>query len=160
MAFKIRRVVTAHDANGKATVGIDSLIESGPGVATPEAANALIWTTDSMPPDLSGERDPAAERVPLEPKPGGTIFRVLELPPGTQPYMHKTETLDYAIVLDGEIDMLLDDSEVHLQAGDVLIQHGTYHGWTNRGDRPCRIAFVLIDASGEAPPNYAPRSRA
>lgn len=146
MAFKIRRVVTTHDTRGKAVVGSDDFVESGPGVATPEAANALIWTTDAMPVDLSRDEDLTPRRVALEPTPNGTIFRLLELPPGTQPHMHKTDTLDYAIVLDGEIDMLLDDSEVHLKAGDILIQRGTYHGWTNRSERPCRIAFVLIDA--------------
>jgi uncharacterized cupin superfamily protein len=61
--------------------------------------------------------------------------------------MHRTRTVDYAIVMDGEIDMLLDDSEIHLEAGDVLIQQGTNHAWVNRGTSPCRIAFVLIDAA-------------
>jgi uncharacterized cupin superfamily protein len=60
--------------------------------------------------------------------------------------MHRTRTVDYAIVMEGEIDMLLDDSEIHLRAGDVLIQQGTNHAWVNRGTKPCRIAFVLIDA--------------
>jgi len=60
--------------------------------------------------------------------------------------MHRTRSVDYAIVIEGAIDMLLDDSEVHLEAGDVLVQQGTNHAWVNRGDRPCRIAFVLIDA--------------
>jgi hypothetical protein len=67
------------------------------------------------------------------------------LPP-RHPFMHRTRTIDYAIILEGEIDMLLDDSEIHLKAGDVLIQQGTNHAWINRGDRICRIAFVLIDA--------------
>jgi uncharacterized cupin superfamily protein len=68
------------------------------------------------------------------------------LPP-RHPLMHRTRTVDYAIVMDGEIDMLLDDSEIHLKAGDVLIQQGTNHAWVNRGTSPCRIAFVLIDAT-------------
>jgi uncharacterized cupin superfamily protein len=62
--------------------------------------------------------------------------------------MHRTRSVDYAVVLEGEIDMLLDDSEVHLEAGDVLVQQGTNHAWVNRGTKPCRIAFVLIDAAG------------
>ena len=61
--------------------------------------------------------------------------------------MHKTETIDYVIVMDGEVDMLLDDSEVHMVAGDVMVQRGTWHGWTNRGDKTCRIAFILVDAT-------------
>jgi naringenin degradation protein FdeH len=60
--------------------------------------------------------------------------------------MHRTRTIDYALILSGEIDMLLDDSEVHLKAGDVLIQRGTNHAWVNRGDAPCRVAFILLDA--------------
>jgi uncharacterized cupin superfamily protein len=62
--------------------------------------------------------------------------------------MHRTRSVDYAVVMDGEIDMILDDGEVHLEAGDVLVQQGTDHAWVNRGARPCRIAFVLIDAAG------------
>ena len=73
--------------------------------------------------------------------------------PATQGYArhantHRTRTVDYAVVLDGEIDMLLDDDDVHLRAGDVIVQQGTNHAWVNRGDRPCKIAFVLIDATG------------
>jgi quercetin dioxygenase-like cupin family protein len=66
--------------------------------------------------------------------------------PPRHPAMHRTRTVDYAIVMAGEIDMLLDDSEIHLKAGDVLVQQGTNHAWVNRGTEPCRIAFVLIDA--------------
>ena len=60
--------------------------------------------------------------------------------------MHRTHSVDYGIVLSGEIDMLVDEDEVHLTAGDVVIQRGTNHAWANRGNEPCRIAFVLIDA--------------
>jgi mannose-6-phosphate isomerase-like protein (cupin superfamily) len=66
--------------------------------------------------------------------------------PARHPGMHRTRSIDYAIVLAGEIDMLLDDSDVHLKAGDVLVQQGTIHAWINRGKEPCRIAFILIDA--------------
>ena len=70
--------------------------------------------------------------------------------PARHPFMHRTRSIDYALVLEGEIDMLLDDSEVHLKAGDVLIQLGTNHAWVNNSDKPCRIAFVLIDAKEPA----------
>ena len=60
--------------------------------------------------------------------------------------MHRTRSVDYAVVLSGEIDMLLDDSEVHLEAGDVLVQRATSHAWVNHGKESCRIAFVLVDA--------------
>jgi uncharacterized cupin superfamily protein len=73
------------------------------------------------------------------------------------PYMHRTRTLDYAIVLKGEIDLLLDDSEVHLRAGDVIVQQGTNHAWLNRGSRTCRVAFVLIDAAEPQPTKESER---
>jgi uncharacterized cupin superfamily protein len=63
--------------------------------------------------------------------------------------MHRTESIDYAVIMSGEIDMFLDDSEVHLKAGDVVVQRGTNHAWVNRGDEPCKIAFILIDAKGK-----------
>ena len=59
--------------------------------------------------------------------------------------MHRTETIDYAIVLSGEIDMVLDETDVHLSEGDVVVQCGTNHAWVNRSSQPCRIAFILID---------------
>jgi mannose-6-phosphate isomerase-like protein (cupin superfamily) len=65
--------------------------------------------------------------------------------------MHRTQSVDYAVVISGEIDMLLDDSEVHLKVGDVLVQRGTRHAWVNRGGENCRIAFVLIDANEIGP---------
>lgn len=88
---------------------------------------------------------------------GNSGHVVLGIDPTTQGYArhantHRTRTIDYAIVLDGEIDMLLDDTEVHLKAGDVLVQQGTNHAWVNNGAKPCRIAFILID--GNAPPAW------
>ena len=147
MAFTLRRVVTANDENGKAKVWIDALAENlanpRPGVNT-----ALIWTTDTMPPDVSGSEDLGARKVPRPPGHRGTIFRVIEFGPGNETDMHVTGTIDYAVVMAGEIDMELDDgNEVHLQQGDVLVQRATIHNWNNRGDKPCVIAFVLIDAS-------------
>jgi mannose-6-phosphate isomerase-like protein (cupin superfamily) len=76
----------------------------------------------------------------------GTVFRVIEFAPGVAPRVHRTDSIDYAVVLSGEIDMELDDSIVHLKAGDVLVQRGTIHNWINRGTQACVIAFVLIDA--------------
>jgi mannose-6-phosphate isomerase-like protein (cupin superfamily) len=67
------------------------------------------------------------------------------LPP-KHPFMHRTRSIDYAIIMQGEIDMMLDDSEVHLKAGDVIVQQGTNHAWINRSNETCRIAFVLVDA--------------
>ena len=76
----------------------------------------------------------------------GTTLRVIEYLPGVAPRNHRTRTIDYAIVISGEIDMRMDDTMVHLKAGDVLVQRGTIHNWENRGTTPCVIAFVLIDA--------------
>ncbi len=146
MSFRIRRIVTAHDALGKAIVSTDGTIESSPGKIDRNISAADIWWTRFSPADLGGH-DAREEPSPGMPTPAGTMLKVLELAPGTRPVMHKTETLDYVIVMEGEVDMLLDDgAEVHMKAGEVMIQRGTLHGWANRGDKPCRIAFVLVDA--------------
>jgi quercetin dioxygenase-like cupin family protein len=80
------------------------------------------------------------------PPPNGTRFTVNDIPPGNTAIMHRTETIDYVIVLAGEVEMDMDDSTVKLKAGDVMVQRGTYHAWANRGTEPARIAFILIDA--------------
>jgi mannose-6-phosphate isomerase-like protein (cupin superfamily) len=74
------------------------------------------------------------------------VFRILELAPGVSPRNHRTDSIDYAVVMSGEVDMVLDDTTVPLKAGDVLVQRGTIHNWINRGTQPCVIAFILIDA--------------
>lgn len=146
MAFRIRRVVTAHDANGKAVVASDAAVESSPGNIDKNISGADLWWTHCIPADLAGH-DASREPTPRMPTANGTLLKVLELSPGTKPVMHKTETLDYAIVMEGEVEMLLEDgAEVHLEAGDVLIQRGTLHGWANRSNKPCRIAFLLVSA--------------
>ena len=120
MALKVRRVVTAHDANGKSKVALDetcaNVISRRPG-----HESCVVWTG-----------------------PDGTIFRVVEYQPGVAPRMHRTETIDYAVVISGEIEMRLDIGSVRLRAGDVLVQQATLHDWINRGSVPCRIAFVLV----------------
>jgi hypothetical protein len=148
MPFKIRRIVTSHDARGKAVVGIDDFVEAKPGLKDKSVSNALIWATDSMPADVVGSEDPAAKAMDLTPASNGTIFRVLELPAGAnKAFMHKTQTIDYVIVTEGEADMVLDDGvEVHMNTGDVMVQRATYHGWMNRSSKPCKIVFILIDA--------------
>ena len=92
-------------------------------------------------------RPKAAEKLGLHPSPNGSILRILELPPGAPALMHRTDTIDYVLQLEGECDMILDDDkEVHMNQGDVMIQRGTWHGWANRSNKTCRIAFVLVDA--------------
>jgi len=162
----VRRVVTGH-RDGKAVVLYDSAAPNQKLRQASGLVSTLVWATDETPADISGSADRAAREIGVPPPPGGSIFRVVDFPPekaprsreailaemgvgdhggARHPGMHRTRSVDYAIVLEGEIDMLLDEGEVHLQAGDVLVQQGTNHAWVNRGAAACRIAFVLIDA--------------
>jgi quercetin dioxygenase-like cupin family protein len=144
MALQFRRVVTGHDATGHAVVKIDEtakhLVSSRPG-----ATACVVWTTEGFPVDNTGEEDQGRRQTGTT-LANGTVFRLLELAPGASPRNHRTDSIDYAIVVSGEIDMELDEQTVHLKAGDVLVQRGTIHNWVNRGTQPCVIAFVLIDA--------------
>ncbi len=145
MSLKVRRVVTGHDENGKATVLIDeisdNIISRRPG-----QSSTVLWATDKMPPDLGALND-ISGTVNQTTVPGGSVFRISRLEPGVGPRMHRTESLDYAIVLAGELDMELDDGEtVHLTAGDVVVQRGTVHNWINNGTEACIMAYVLISA--------------
>jgi quercetin dioxygenase-like cupin family protein len=145
----VRRVVTGHDDNGKAIVLIDG---DAANTRTSASGNTstLMWCTDRTPADIAlGERveDMGARVVGTPPPPNGSRFTVNEIAPGGKAgNMHRTETIDYVIVISGEVEMDLDDSTVKLRAGDVMVQRGTNHAWVNRGTTPARIAFVLIDA--------------
>jgi mannose-6-phosphate isomerase-like protein (cupin superfamily) len=168
---QIRRVVTALDADNKAVALFDSQVPLKPGrTANP---GAVLWITDSGPAGFSAQ-DTAARPIGISPPDSGSVIRVLEfLPiddaalakmdshfmtdmigdksparglPASNPLMHRTRTVDYAIIISGEIDMMLDDQTVHLKAGDVVVQQATNHAWLNRGKEPCRIVFVLMDA--------------
>ena len=142
----VRRIVTTHTADGRSRVGSDAVIEAQPGKMQAGVSVANLWLND-MPPRLDGA-DPRAKPFPLLPQDGGALFRVLELAPGATPMMHKTETLDYVVVLKGEVAMLLEDgTELQLRPHDVMIQRATVHGWANRGTEPCRFATVVIDAA-------------
>jgi len=172
-----RRVVTGHDDKGKAVILFDEPIQAKQRSAGSNGMT-LLWTTEEFPVDVSGSADRTANHTGVPPRPNGTVFRIVDfapspadappvdhhqvlvsmgIDPGTQGYSrhantHRTRTIDYAIVLDGEIDMLLDDSEIHVKAGDVLVQQGTNHAWVNTGTKPCRIAFILIDS--KTPPAW------
>ena len=144
MALQVRRVVTGHDGSGRAVVKIDEVsknLTSG----RPRQMACVVWTTESFPVDNTGDDDAGLRQVGTTLN-NGTVFRVVEFAPGVAPRVHRTDSIDYALVMSGEIDMELDDSVVHLKAGDVLVQRGTIHNWVNRGTEPCVIAFVLIDA--------------
>jgi quercetin dioxygenase-like cupin family protein len=145
----IRRIVTGHDAHQVAKV-----ITDGPATnwksGSPGTVSTLIWSTGSTPADISlGEtiEDLGARMLGTAPPPNGTRFAVIDFPPGNSGRMHRTETVDYVIVIAGEIDMDMDNSTVRLKAGDVMVQRGTNHAWVNRGTERARLAFVLIDAA-------------
>jgi len=163
-----RRVVTGQQ-NGKGTVLFDGPAPNRKLRQASGLVSTLLWVTDESPADIAKLADRAEREIGVAPPPLGSIFRVVEFPPERREVsrdavlremgltgqsdskhagMHKTRSVDYAVVMEGEIDMILDDGEVHLAAGDVLVQQGTDHAWVNRGARPCRIAFVLIDAAG------------
>jgi quercetin dioxygenase-like cupin family protein len=146
MSLKIRRVVTGHDAKGHAKVEIDEIaknvISNRPG-----AASCVVWSTKGFPVDNDGFADPTAASFKTTVE-GGTVFRVVRYEPGVTPRNHRTDSIDYAVVIAGEIDMELDDGVmVTLKAGDLLVQRGTIHNWVNRGSDVCVIAFVLISAN-------------
>jgi quercetin dioxygenase-like cupin family protein len=144
MSWNVRRVVTGHNADGKAVVAKDEIcrnVRSG----RAHHQSIVVWSTGTFPADNSTGED-GGLRLVGSVDPDGTVFRIVRYEPGVAPRQHRTESLDYAVVISGEIDMELDDSVVHLKAGDVLVQRGTIHNWVNRGDEACVIAFVLIAA--------------
>ena len=143
MSFKVRRVITGHDANGKAIAMIDEIV-SNVKEGRPGAKAHAIWTTEGFPVNNDGQDDAAARQVGTT-LDNGTILRVVEFSPGVQSRNHRTDSIDYAIIMSGEIDMEMDGTMIHLKAGDVLVQRGTIHNWINTGSAPCVIAFALID---------------
>ena len=144
MTVKVRRVVTGHDNGGRAIVGIDELTKNVHS-ARPGASASVIWTTEGFPVDNPGSEDTSGRKVGTT-LAGGTIFRVVEFSPGVEGRNHRTDSIDYAVIISGEIDMEIDGATVKLKAGDVLVQRGTIHNWINRGTAPCVIAIVLTAA--------------
>lgn len=174
MPRQFRRVVTGHNAAGKSIFIMDgrapAVFDRGPG----RTCVTELWETRATPADNSGNAEVTNHPNRLPPPANGSVFRVVEYPPdrlrvaalrgpgeshdatregyvrdlanARHPGFHKTDTIDYAIVLSGEIYALMDEGEVLLKAGDVLVQRGTNHAWSNRTDEPVQIAFVLIDA--------------
>jgi naringenin degradation protein FdeH len=173
MPAPFRRFVTGHDASGNSifiltdTEPVTHIVGSG-GTRVTE-----LWETRATPAGNSGHADAANRPFRLPPPANGTVFRIVEYPPDStrnavlrgqsahddagqgytrdfgnakHPGFHKTATIDYAIVLNGEIYALMDEGEQLMRAGDVLVQRGTNHSWSNRSDEIVRVAFVLIDA--------------
>jgi len=144
MSLTLRRVVTGHDANGKAKVLIDEQV-ANTFSHRPGAEFSVIWSSDTLPANNDGDEDPSGKTIGTT-IPGGSVFRVVSFEPGVAPRNHRTDSIDYAVVISGEIDMVLDGETVHLKAGDLLVQRGTVHDWINNGSVPCVIAFALISA--------------
>lgn len=172
LASDIRRVVTGLDANNHAVVVFDSRLTLKASESRPPSVN--LWLTDSSPAGLSFKDDPALRPTGISPPDNGTAMRVVEFPPldpaieakmdpnlmmkvvgdhapkrglpVKHPLMHRTRTVDYAVILSGEIDMMLDDATVHVKAGDIVVQQATNHAWVNHGKEPCRVLFVLMDS--------------
>ncbi len=176
MTKPIRRVVTGHNANGKSVFLFDGPAPvthtRGPG----SAFSTELWETRGAPADNSGSEDATQHPYRLPPPKTGSVFRVISYPPDSErlaalereraahddgsgraaaldrghprhPGFHKTNSVDYALVLSGEIYALMDEGEVLLRTGDVLVQRGTNHAWSNRGSVPAVVAFVLVDAA-------------
>jgi len=143
---KIRRVVTGHDDKGRAIVEIDEVVSH----FKPGRKNAFIcniWTTDTVPANNDGHHDGGMREGKFTMIENGSVFRILDFRPGVEHRMHRTDSIDYLVVMKGEIHMELDDGvEVHLKAGDVMVQRGTIHNWVNRGTETCVIAVILIHA--------------
>lgn len=142
----VRRIITGHDADGHAVVSIDETCkhfrEGRPG-----ALICNVWTTDSAPADNSGSGDQGKREGKFTTIENGSVFRIIEFKPGVQQRVHRTDSIDYIVVMSGEIDMELEaGQEVHLRAGDVMVQRGTVHNWINRGSESCVLAVILIHA--------------
>jgi hypothetical protein len=168
----IRRIVTADDAQGRSRIAEDAPAQAVRTVAERPGYRAVnVWRTSQTPPPV-GEMDTVEKHEGILPPKGGSILRIIDFPPEPadpaerdrriratfggiyrdathdgrkHPGMHRTDTVDYAIVLEGEIWSVMDEGETLMRAGDVLIQRGTNHAWANRSQKTARIAFVLID---------------
>jgi len=171
MPGKVRRIVTGVNAAGCSSIVSDTLLPTAE-VAPGSPVRAGLWTTDSAPASNAGAADPAPDGIILRTPPahrGGSVIRVTDIVPdklrayepeelrrrgckttpgrsARHPGFHATDTVDYAICLEGEVWAVLDEDETLMGPGDVLIQRGTYHAWSNRSDKICRMLFILIDA--------------
>lgn len=170
-----RRIVTGHTAQGRATISIDDAgpnvmeVKGWPGLYVTE-----LWVTGEMPVNNMGTGDQGARPMRHDPTPNGTIFRLVEIPPeksvtgidtaaafahmgshnkpraedsARHPSMHKTNSVDYLVVISGEMWMVMEEGETLIRQGDCIVQRGTNHAWVNKSDKPCVLAAVLVDAT-------------
>jgi len=177
----VHRVVTGHDATGKAIASSNGPLPTVVEIAAiPGTVFHEVWSTAGTPARVDNGPDPTLGPLMLPPPKLGTRIRFVDIPPDTadylahgsarmhdafaqigdskastvkadspHPLMHRTESVDYGIVIDGEMTLVLDDSEVLLKQGSVVVQRGTNHAWANRSGRPCRMLFVLVDGTFE-----------
>lgn len=169
-----RRIITGHNAQGRATITIDDTgpneieVKGWPGLYVTE-----LWVTSEMPVDNMGTTDQGARPMRHDPTPGGTVFRLVEIPPeksvagidtaaafahmgshnkprpedtAKHASMHKTNSVDYLVVISGEMWMVMEEGETLIRQGDCIVQRGTNHAWVNKSDKPCVLAAVLVDA--------------
>jgi len=153
MPLNVRRIVTGHDQKGRAIIATDETFSATASPARPGISRVEVWSTDTMPVDNSEGAAGDAQRAGFVKRYNyvgtgqGTVVRITEFAPGAPKFMHRTETVDYAILLSGECDLELDDGKtVHMKPGDICVQRGTMHAWVNNGSLPAVFAFVLIDA--------------
>jgi quercetin dioxygenase-like cupin family protein len=141
-----RRVVTGHDGRGRSIV-----LSDGPAPRThaiPGAVFHELWSTNAMPVPVRAHEphEPTDRPLVTPPDPNGTLVRIVDLEPRSRSPMHRTQSVDYGIVLEGDVVLALDDgSETRLGPGDVVVQRGTDHAWVNPSDAPARMLFVLVD---------------
>jgi quercetin dioxygenase-like cupin family protein len=153
MGFETRRVVTGHDAAGRAVVTSDQTLTAQP-LAHGGAWFNKLWATSAWPADNADETNGARRDTDLSVD-HGSVLRIVDMAPGHRSPMHRTQSLDYGIVLLGQVELELDGgATTRLTAGDVMIQRGSIHAWINRGSQPARVAFVLL---GAAPLSFAGR---
>jgi len=142
--MKFRRVVTGVNAQGRSCIKWDSEVEPKPG--RPGFGNIPMWATRKLPAEMT-EEDPNTWDLGTSIA-GGSVFRLARYEPGVAERWHRTDSIDYAVCLSGELWMQMEEGEVHLKPGDVVIQRGTMHNWVNRGKEPCVMAFILVATEG------------
>ena len=177
MSKPVRRIITAHNENGESYIQTDEAATNVTKTGGIDGYLwAELWAVDGAPASNAGDADAADRPIRLQPPSNGNVFRIVDIPPDTlrfgpnvdqapdtsavagdeayaagagsrHPGFHRTRTVDYALVLEGEVFAMMDVGETKMGPGDILIQRGTNHAWSNRSDKACRIAFVLIDAA-------------
>lgn len=171
-----RRIVTGHDTAGRSVIATEGDARAFPIASLPGLVFHEMWATHGSPALIDNGPDPISDTLQLRPPRNGTVVRVLDIPPddtsspsdssahfaemgameaststgaSPHPHMHRTETVDYGVLIEGELWLVLDEGEVRLRPGDVVVQRGTNHAWSNRSSHNARIAFILVDGREE-----------